>query len=410
MFIYSKLLKTVEEFFTGIFASPELYLQFVLALAVLAAALIFSYYAKKYAAGFRLKNESLDHFLKGFLKLLMPISAALFLTIATVISEQFFKDSQIILHIARLARAWLILTLVWRLSENKSLGRLIVIMLIPILALRILGLFEPTVSYLDAIDFNIGKLRLSLYLMIKGVVAFTMMLWLTGIISETGENYIRKTKALSFNTKELLIKFFEIILYSIVFLTTLNIIGIDLTALAVFGGALGVGIGFGLQKITSNFISGVILLAEKSIKDNDLVEIEGVTGFVRRLGARAIRMESTDGREILIPNEDFITQKVTNWTYTNTKARAEIKIGISYDSDVEKAITLMLTAAKENSGCLAAPAPECFVTEFQPNAAELTLYFWVANVAKGRAKPKSQIMTEILKRFAENSIKIPVTP
>lgn len=406
----NKILKPVIDFFTALISSPELYLQFVLALAVILLALISSYYARKNAFRIRLKNENFDHWLKGALQFLTPVLIALFMTIATEIAEAFFKDSRIISHIARLSRAWLILNLIWKLSENKSVARFIVVMLVPILFLRIVGLFQPTAAYLDTLDFTIGKLRLSVYVLLKGGVALTILLWLTGIILSAGEQYIRKMQSISFNAKELLIKFFEIITYGIVFLVTLNVMGVDLTALAVFGGALGVGIGFGLQKITSNFFSGIILLAEKSIKTNDVIEIDnGITGTVKRLGARAILVETGDGREILIPNEDFITSKVTNWTYSHTRGRIEIKVGISYDSDITKARELMLMVAAENERCLNEPKPECFVAEFGDNAIKLALYFWVENIAKGRQKPKSQVMLAIWQKFAENNIKIPLT-
>jgi small-conductance mechanosensitive channel len=222
------------------------------------------------------------------------------------------------------------------------------------------------------------------------------------------ENSLRATSRLSYNSRALIVKLTEIVLYFIAFMITLNVVGVDLTALAVFGGALGVGIGFGLQKITSNFFSGIILLVEKSIKAGDLIEIaSGTTGTVKQLAMRYTLIETADGREVMIPNEDLIVGRVTNWTYTTSHARIDITIGVAYEADMDKARALMIEAATEHPRCIAEPAPNCFMREFADSSVNFMLIFWVDDVTQGRLGPQSDVMFSILRKFAANRIEIP---
>jgi len=188
----------------------------------------------------------------------------------------------------------------------------------------------------------------------------------------------------------------------------LNILNIKASSLAFFGGAIGIGLGFGLQKITSNFISGLILLFEKSIEEGDLVELEnGVYGFIKNTGARYTLIETFDSKEIMIPNEEFITKNVVNWTYSNKQGRIDINIGVSYKCDIEKARELILEAAKEHKLCSVFPEPDCFLREYGDSSVNFLLYFWVDDVTKGRYEPQSDVMRSIWKKFKDNNIEIP---
>jgi len=183
---------------------------------------------------------------------------------------------------------------------------------------------------------------------------------------------------------------------------------IDLTTLKIFSGALGIGLGFGLQKIASNFISGIILLMEKSVEQDDLVEMgDGTTGFIRRSSARFTVIETFDGKEVMVPNEDFITNRVVNWTYSDTKGRIEIPIGVAYGSDIQKAHDLILEAATENPLCISDPAPFCYLRNFGDSSVDFILHLWIADVTGGRWKTQSQVMFEIWRKFKANEIEIP---
>ena len=215
-------------------------------------------------------------------------------------------------------------------------------------------------------------------------------------------------KSLKPTSREVLSKLLTIALYIVAFFVALQLIGVDLTTFAVFGGAVGVGVGFGLQKITSNFISGLILVFEKSIRIGDLLELQdGVNGWVRQMNGRYLLVETTDGREVMVPNEDLITHRVINWTYSNTRARVEIPVSVAYGTDLDKAKKLVLEAARENDNCVKDPEPVCFVSRFGESGIDLLLHFWVKDVSEGRMGPKSDVMMTIWKKFQKNKIEIP---
>jgi small-conductance mechanosensitive channel len=188
----------------------------------------------------------------------------------------------------------------------------------------------------------------------------------------------------------------------------MNFLGIDLTALAVFSGDLGIGIGFGLQKVTSNFISGIIILFEKTVQNDDLIELnDGTLGFLRNTGSRASLIETYDGKEVMVPNEDLITNRVINYTHSNKKARIKINIGVSYDCDLEKAQKLILEAAKEHPRTTKDPEALCFLEEFADSSVNFILLFWVNDVIEGRYGPRSDVLFSIWNKFKENNIEIP---
>lgn len=287
---------------------------------------------------------------------------------------------------------------------------LLVIFAISFFSLGFLDYLQPIKEFLDSDDFSfkIGETRFSLYLIIKSAITVIMLFWLTGIFSELGESRIKNIKGIKPSNKAIITKVFQIFVYFFGFIIGLDVLGIDLTTLAIFSGAIGIGIGFGLQKITSNFISGLILLFEKSIENDDLVELaDGTYGLVRHTRARYTLVETFDGKEVMIPNEDFITNRVTNCTYSNNKGRVEINIGVSYDSDIEKAMEIILESAKNHPRCVDEPKPNCFLTEFADSSVNFLLFFWVDDVKEGRFEPKSDVMRTIWKKFKENDITIP---
>lgn len=227
-------------------------------------------------------------------------------------------------------------------------------------SLEFLPLLNPIKEFLnaDALSLQIGTAKFSAYLIIQGVIIIATLLWLTGFLSDIAAKFIKKIPGINSNNRNLITKALQILIYFIAFQIGMNFLGIDLTALAVFSGALGIGIGFGLQKVTSNFISGIIILFEKTVQNDDLIELnDGTLGFLRNTGSRASLIETYDGKEVMVPNEDLITNRVINYTHSNKKARIKINIGVSYDCDLEKAQKLILEAAKEHprttKGCLA---------------------------------------------------------
>jgi small-conductance mechanosensitive channel len=294
--------------------------------------------------------------------------------------------------------------------ESKHAKFLLLALMALVAFEELLELWAPTKDFLnqDSLAIHFGKQSITFYEILKSIFAVVSVFWVAAIISDLGEKYISSIRNMRMGNKAILIKLFQIILYFIAFLLVLNFIGIDLTAFTVFGGAIGIGVGFGLQKITSNFISGLILLFEKSVERDDLVELSDKTiGFIRHMGARYTRVETFDGKEIIIPNEDFITNRVINWTYSNSRCRIDFIIGVSYDSDLEKVLSLMVEAAKEHPRCLQEPEPACYLREFASCAVNFQLYFWIADVTFGRSQVQSDVLFSIWKKFKENNIEIP---
>ena len=184
--------------------------------------------------------------------------------------------------------------------------------------------------------------------------------------------------------------------------------GIDFTALALFSGALGVGLGFGLQRIISNLISGVLLLMDKSIKPGDVIQIGGTYGWVASLGARYVSIETRDGTEYLIPNEEIITHQVINWSHRNDLARLKVQVRVAYDADVRKALELMAEGAQRPARVLSDPAPRALLLEFGESFMLLELRFWIHDVYNGIRNISSEVMLEILDLFREHGIAIPM--
>ena len=284
------------------------------------------------------------------------------------------------------------------------------IMLIALITLDQLDLMNPVKNLLSSDQFliKLGTYQVTIYKLISSLISLLMIFWLASVISVFGEKRIRSLKHMRASNRTLLVNGLKLVIFISVFFTGLNILGISPTVLTVFGGALGIGIGFGLQKIASNFISGLILLFEKSVEEGDLVELAGgFQGFVRRTGARYTLIETFDSREIMIPNEDFITNRVTNYTFSNTSGRIEILIGVSYESDIELARDLILQAANEHPRCSKNPAAQCYLNDYAASSVDFLLYFWIDDVTLGRAEPRSDVLRSIWEKFKAHNIEIP---
>lgn len=287
---------------------------------------------------------------------------------------------------------------------------LVFLTLAAVLVLGGSGHFDVVRDYLDteALTFKAGNYQISAYKALKSILIVILVFWAAAIASDFAEKRVGKFKKIRAANRALILKIVHIGIYIIAGLFALDIVGIDLTTLTVFSGALGIGLGFGLQKIASNFISGIILLLEKSVEQDDLIELaDGTFGFVRKAHARYTLIETFDTKEILVPNEDLITNRVVNWTLTSNKGRIEIPVGVSYGSDIEKARDLILEAASEHPKCIEDPEPRCFLRNFGDSSVDFILHFWMADIREGRWAPQSEVMFSIWRKFHENDIEIP---
>jgi len=344
------------------------------------------------------------------LPLLYPLLSILFLCCGIAIYDHFFKEAILFDTTLKLITLFLFLRFL-RISSNSTfVANAAGFFLMPALILDIFGILDSAINYLDQYALKIGTIRISIYLTIKAFIVLLILFWLAHLILRKSKSYVENSKTIKSGTKVIINKFIDIIVFAIISIAILKIFGVDMTTLAVVGGAIGVGIGFGLQKIASNFISGIILLFEKSVEIGDWVEIEGnnIFGVIKNFGGRHTLIECFDGKEIMVPNEDFITGKVTNWTYSNNRARIEINIGVAYESDLEKVKEIMFQAARSHPRCLNYPDVECYVTQFGEYDIKFTLFFWVSDITQGRMSAKSEIMMLIWNELKANNIRIPV--
>ncbi|MFC4347546.1 mechanosensitive ion channel family protein [Kordiimonas lipolytica] len=286
----------------------------------------------------------------------------------------------------------------------------VLILMGALIAASYMGYLAPVEELLDSekLTFRFIDFAVSPYKILKALTVVILFMWLASVLSDQFEKRMIKITSIRSSNRELITKAVTLIIYFLATVVALDIMGIDLTALTVIGGAIGIGVGFGLQKITSNFISGIILLAEKSVELDDLVELsDGTQGFVRHAGARYTLVETFDGKEVMVPNEDFITNRVINWTLTNTKGRVEIAVGVAYGSDLDKVKEILLEAASEHPRCSAEPKPQCFLDEFGDSSINFSLYFWVDDVTEGRREPKSDVQFAIWRKFQAAGVEIP---
>ena len=306
-----------------------------------------------------------------------------------------------------LLTAWIVISIATVFVANPLLSLIISIGAWIVAALNIVGLLDNAIAVLDGAVLTLGQVNISVLMVVQGLIALGVLLWITAIAGQLIEGRIKSSPNLTPSIKVLSTKLLRILLAVVAFVFALQIVGINLTAFAVFGGAIGVGLGFGLQKIFANLVSGFILLLDKSIKPGDVVAIGEYYGRVESLGARYVSVLTRDGIEHLIPNEELITTRVENWSHSHNLVRVRKTIGIHYKSDVRKAITLCLEAAAETPRVLQEPAAVCHLREFADSAVNLEMRFWIDDPMNGRANVVSALQLGIWDKFHEHGIEIP---
>ena len=307
---------------------------------------------------------------------------------------------------AKLAFAWLVISLVTSVIRNAFIVRLVSFSAWLVAALSILGQLDPVIEALDSVSVVLGGLRLTPLLLIKLGALLIAALWVTNIASNFAESRITRSSDLTPSIQVLLVKMIRFGLMIFAIAVAMSAVGIDLSALAIFSGAAGVGIGFGLQKIVANFISGIILLADKSVKPGDLVTIGDSTGRINEMKTRYISVAAGDGREILIPNEDLVTQKVVNWTYTDKNTLVKVNFGTNYDADPRLVCKLAIDNAAAAPRAIRGKPPNCILTEFAEAGMKFSLTFWIAD-PDGMDNVKSEVMLALWEVFKREGIRMP---
>jgi small-conductance mechanosensitive channel len=391
--------------------SPWFYLQFGLMLAAAGVA-----YAADAAIRSRVDMTSLAMRwplpLRHFARVLVgSASTAVFaiLVIAARITMYHFtwpSRSYLLIVAAKLALAWLAIRLITSVIRNAFIVKLLSLSAWLVAALSIIGQLDAVIEALDSVSIVLGDLRLTPLLVIKLCIVLIIALWLTHIASKFVESRITRSGDLTPSIQVLLVKMVRVGLMIFAVTVAMSAVGINLSALAVFSGAAGVGIGFGLQKIVANFISGIILLVDKSVKPGDLVTIGDSSGRISAMNTRYISVAAGDGREFLIPNEDLVTQKVVNWTYTDKNTLVKVSFGTNYDADPRLVCKLAIDIAAAAARAIKSKPPNCILTEFAEAGMKFSLTFWIAD-PDGMDNVKSEVMLALWDAFKREGIRVP---
>lgn len=339
--------------------------------------------------------------------LAMPALWGVGLWVALEIANRMAWPHDIARIAANLLVAWLVIRLVADLVPSRPFARMIALTAWSLAALNILHLLGPLIDVLDSIAITLGNLRVSALTVIKGFLSLAVLLWVAMFASRVFDRRITHVADLTPRAQVLFGKLLKITLVTLAFVLALTSVGIDLSSFALLTGAVGVGVGLGLQKTVSNLFSGIVLLLDRSIKPGDVIEVGGTYGWVSALGARYVAVETRDGMEYLIPNEDIITHQVLNWSHKSERVRLKVNVRAPLDADVETVLALLKEAATRPARILKQPAPNAFIMAFGESAIELQLRFWIADAHQGIHNVKGETLLEVWKLFREHGIPLP---
>ncbi len=309
--------------------------------------------------------------------------------------------------VANLSLAWLVVVFATRLIGNPLVRSIVRYGAWAWVTLRILGVTDQAVEVLDTLAFELGEFRLSLWTVLQAAFILTIFFVAARFLSKTTSSRIQANEDISPSMRVLVVKFVQVLLYGAAFFIGMRAVGFDLTGLAVLSGAIGVGLGFGLQKVVSNLVSGVIILLDKSIKPGDVISVGETFGWINSLGARYVSITTRDGREYLIPNEDFITTQVVNWSHSNDFVRLDIYFGTAYGDNPHEVRKLAIEAATSVDRVLAFRPPVCHIVGFGDSSVDYILRFWISDPTGGLTNIRGNVYLALWDSFAENGISIP---
>lgn len=345
---------------------------------------------------------------------IFPLLNILFLGIAVSVVETVFQQSWLLRIAQSLAIIFLLYSVITRFVDNRGIRELVKWTGIPLALLHVFGWLPLVTAYLDDISLSAGDINLSLYVVLRTIIFGAVLFWLGRLSNNAGKNAIRNQQSLDIGTREVLAKLFEIALFIVFFLLLLQVVGINLTALAVFGGALGVGLGFGLQQIASNFVSGIIILLDRSITIGDHVELEdGRSGNLRALNMRYGIIETYDGKDIMVPNETFITSSYTNWTHKNKKQRYPLEFEVAYSTDLDLLFENIRTICAEHPKVISGDhlpieeRPDAEIAGFADSGIKILVEFWMEGIDDGENRVGADLLHSIWRSIQENGMQIP---
>jgi small-conductance mechanosensitive channel len=352
-------------------------------------------------------------------KRLLNTAASISLPIAWVIGlwlslaglNAFGETTAMVRLFASLINAWVVIRILSIMIPNHLIANFVSWGIWSFAALNAVGWLDPAIRWMDSVSFSSGAVHISLWTTLQGVFVTGLLLWLAFSSSGFIKRRLEASTTLSPTMQVLTSKILSIVLMALAIVFGVQAVGIDLTVFAVFSGALGLGIGLGMQRTVANLVAGFTMLADRSIKPGDVIEIstgDGPTyGVVKTLAARYVSVRTRSGTETLIPNEILIANPVTNWTFTDKRVRRGLPVGVSYDTDVERAQSLCVDAALNCPRVLKVPKPMCLIRGFGASSVDLELRFWISDSEEGVSNVASEVFLEIWKSFRQNKIEIP---
>lgn len=344
------------------------------------------------------------------LPVLVPALVALLLIWAAYgARDSLGVEGELLRISANLLTAWIVIRFVTGFIRQPGWASFIATLVWIVTALVILGWLGPLYAALDGVAFTVGDFRISLLGVIDSLALFGVFLIVANFLLKLADARMAHLEGVTPAARLLIFKILRVAVIAGAIVIALTTVGVDLTAIAVFSGAVGVGVGFGLQKVVSNLLSGILLLLDRSLKPGDVIEVGDAYGWIEKMGGRYVTVATRDGKEYLIPNEDLITQQVINWSYTDRAIRLRIGTGISYRSDVRKAMELMAAAAAAQPRVLADEVhkPVVRLVGFGDSSVDLELRIWVTDPEKGVVNIESDIRLAIWDAFHENGIEFP---
>ena len=397
----------------------ETYAQIGIILAIYAVAFVLANRIRKHTPFLDASYEQdtvhpLRIFISKLGSLIFPLIAILMLRISVEISENALDQDWLVQTALTISILILFHSIIRDFISNSLVAGIFRWLGMPLLFLYLLGILANLIEILESISISIGNIEISAYGIARVAIFGTLLFWVGRVSNKAGRDIISRQKGLELRTREVAAKLLEITIFFVVFLLLLQIMGINLTALAVFGGAVGVGIGFGLQAIASNFISGIIILLDRSVSLGDYIELEdGRTGTVRQLSMRSTTLETYDGKDIVVPNEKFIVETFTNWTHKDKSQRYRVDFSVAYHSDIRKLVEIVKQVVASHPQVFSGedvPLEErhdCEIDSFGDSGINMFVEFWMEGIDDGKNRVGGDLLLMILEALQENGFEIP---
>ncbi len=350
---------------------------------------------------------------RGLKRLAFPLSALVLVLLARIVMSRWHHVNLLSLAVPLLASLAVIRAVFFVLRHSfrgpwlTSFERSFALLAWSVVALHITGLLPDLIDFLEGIGFTVGKQRLNLWLILQGLFTVLATLLVALWLGSAAEARLMATPGLDSNLRTVLGRLIKAVLIVLTVLVGLPMVGIDLTTLSVFGGALGVGVGLGLQKIAANYISGFIILLDRSIRIGDLIAVGQDRGQVTRITTRYTVLKGMTGVEVIVPNEVLVGSVVQNESFSDTQVRLALPVQVAYGSDLEQAMAIMVEAAMAQPRVLADPRAKAFVMAFADSGINLELGFWVGDPEEGVQQLRSDINLSIWRGFQVAGIQIP---